>query len=277
MEKDKEFEAIIKRAKIELKKLGFDELNIFGIFAYGSQNYELDTVYSDWDVKVIVFPTLKNLIQNEEISITCEDVFRQFLSGDLEIKSIKKYLDLWKKGNPTYLEILKTKYKWINPNWKHFWDKINSFKIDKMNLESNVKAVYGIAKQKEKALTHPYSGIAKQIKTCGYDPKQLHHIMRLKYILEKMAETKNCSSNDFLIPCQDEKEKLIKFKTDLLQINDAIIVAKNAMKKMEVLKEKALLKVSKFDENIYNNLLNIINEMMFEAVSKTMINTIDNK
>ena len=93
-----------------LRSLG---LNVVTIFAQGSMNYGLyirdEDYISDVDSKAIVLPTLDDLISGSKMKSTKYD-----LDGEqIDVKDIRVMVDMWKKSNPAYLEILFTKYKVI--------------------------------------------------------------------------------------------------------------------------------------------------------------------
>ena len=56
------WETALELHKQNLLRKGYKEENILGIFAYGSQNYNLDTENSDWDTKAIIVPSFRDLV-----------------------------------------------------------------------------------------------------------------------------------------------------------------------------------------------------------------------
>ena len=42
--------------------------------------------------------------------------------------------------------------------------------------------------EKQKALTHPYPATMDKIEEFGFDPKQLHHIVRMNYFMKKYIQ-----------------------------------------------------------------------------------------
>jgi hypothetical protein len=51
-----------------------------------------------------------------------------------------------------------------------------------------LKACYGMMLEKFHAIDHPYPSIVHKIEKFGYDPKQLHHIVRLRILIERYLE-----------------------------------------------------------------------------------------
>ena len=236
------FDEVISIALKRLAELGHKEENIFGIFLYGSQNYELDDEKSDFDLKVILIPTVREIIAGKEISKVYD-----FEYGQLEVKTINKYKDLFKKGNPAYIEILATKYYYSNPRYKMFVERMRSMGIDSMNLQSTIKAFVGMSLQKEKALFKEYPSIRESIKEFGYDKKQIYHIRRLNIMLEKLynkAKGGNWSlyPNDYIIPTNEERAELLNLKYNTIETE-----------KIKELSEEFIKKTREYEKFLLDN------------------------
>lgn len=92
---------------------------IVGIFVYGSQNYGLDTCSSDIDTKVVVAPSMEDVILNRRPISTVKIL----PNGEhVEFKDIRLVMDMFRKCSPNWVEILFTRYKIINPFYAHLWD-----------------------------------------------------------------------------------------------------------------------------------------------------------
>lgn len=78
-----------------------------------------------------------------------------------------------------------------------------------------LKACYGMMKEKEAALRHPYPSTKHKVEKYGYDPKQYHHIARLALLIERYVE---CERKHYIFKLTtfshfgNEQEKLIKIK-----------------------------------------------------------------
>ena len=153
---------------------------------YGSHNYNLDinneTYQSDIDTKVIILPTLEELVRNSKpISTTYE-----ISTGLCDVKDIRAFVPTLLKANIQFLEILDAKAQWINPLYKDqfqwFIDNLPNL-IDECKNEL-LKSVKGMCYEKRKALCHPYPTTEWKINKWGYDGKQLHHIIRLKDFID---------------------------------------------------------------------------------------------
>lgn len=169
----------------EEAKTLFPEDQIVGIFCQGSPNYGLDTENSDIDTKLIVVPSVDNIIFNKKpVSTT------HVRANDehIDLKDIRLYIQTFRKQNLNFVEILFTKYKILNPKYERDWKTIlekNNEAIAHYNPYRAVKTMRGIALEKYHALEHPYPSKAAILAQFGYDPKQLHHLLRVYEFLSR--------------------------------------------------------------------------------------------
>ena len=183
-------EHIKNRLKAHYKHIESLGYEIVGIFLQGSQNYNLDIYEKDYtsdvDTKCLVIPTLDSLIKGTAMVSTKYD----FEGEQIDVKDIRVMMEMWKKQNQSYLEILFTEYKIINPKYKSLLKEIFDMKEDivKMNLSQLARCISGMSKEKVVALEHEYPATVEKIKKYGYDPKQLASIIRLTHLIENIFE-----------------------------------------------------------------------------------------
>ena len=197
---------------------------IVGIFCQGSPNYELDYENSDVDTKLIVVPTLKDIVfARKPVSTT------HILPNEehLDTKDVRSYLNLFRKQNLNFLEILFTKYRSINYHYLPYWKtlEIHREEIAHYNPYAAVKAMKGVAMEKYYALQHEYPSKIEQLKKYGYDFKQLHHLLRVEDYLERYIngeKYENC-----LIPLNTDY--LLAVKRGLYHVDDAVKIAEESM------------------------------------------------
>lgn len=123
----------------------YGEDKILNITLYGSQNYNIDTPYSDVDVKAIFISSLKEAIStNKRLSSTLYNEKKEHC----EIKDIREMFEMYKKQNINFLETLFTPYRWENPNYPviHAMLHNNAEKISHYNSHSCVRSLCGQAK-----------------------------------------------------------------------------------------------------------------------------------
>ena len=188
----------------------FPEDRIVGVFLQGSQNYGLDYEGSDIDTKCIVLPTLEDLIFNRKPVSTTHVLPNE---EHLDLKDVRLYFQTFRKQNLNFMEILFTKYKIVNPTYEQYWDRLvqNNEQIARYNPVGAVKTMKGIAMEKYHAMEHRYPSKVELIDSIGYDPKQLHHLLRVeeylyRYISDELyAECLYSRMGDYLQSVKNTK------------------------------------------------------------------------
>lgn len=157
---------------------------VVGIFLQGSQNYGLDYEDSDIDTKLIVTPTFKDIAMNVQPVSTTHIRENE---EHIDFKDIRLYMQTFRKQNLNFLEILFTDYHYINTKYAAEWDRLvaNREMIAHMNPYQAVKAMQGVAKEKYFAMEHHYPKRMHMIHKYGYDPKQLHHLIRVEEFIKR--------------------------------------------------------------------------------------------
>lgn len=79
---------------------------VLGVFLYGSQNYQMDTLTSDVDAVAVVLPTATDLVFNIPLEKTIE-----MKHGSVRVKDLRCFAQQLLKGNYSTLEWLLTPYK----------------------------------------------------------------------------------------------------------------------------------------------------------------------
>ena len=162
----------------------FPENRIVCIALQGSQNYGLDYESSDVDTKLIVTPTLEDIIfARKPVSTT------HVRANDehIDFKDIRLMFQTFRKCNLNFTEILFTKYKIVNPLYKEQWDRVvtNNEMIARYDEVAAVKTMKGIALEKYHAMEHRYPSKEEIIDKYHYDGKQLSHLFRVEEYLKR--------------------------------------------------------------------------------------------
>ena len=221
----------------------FDESQIVGIFCQGSQNYGLDYEKSDIDTKLITVPSLDDLIFNRQPVSTTHILPNE---EHIDFKDVRLYMQTFRKQNLNFLEILFTDFKIINPTYEKYWNILIEHReeIAHFNLYQAIKSMRGIAMEKYHAMEHPYPSKLAVLAEWGYDPKQLHHLLRVEeYIGRYCAGEKY---EECLKPRRPEY--LIDVKRGYYDLETARVVAKTAIDNVNRLADSYLETV----ENVGN-------------------------
>lgn len=213
----------------------FHDDSIVGIFLQGSQNYGLDYEGSDVDTKLIVVPTFKDIAMNRKpISTT------HIRSNEEHIdwKDVRLYIQTFRKQNLNFVEILFTPYKILNPKYSHQWNRLINAREDIARYAPNqaIKAMRGTAKEKYYAMEHRYPSLIEWIDRFGYDPKQLHHLIRLKQFIERYIQGQpyeHCLK-DY------DPEYMVKVKLGYYSLEEARKVADDAITNIDAMCDKFL-------------------------------------
>lgn len=177
------------------------EDRIVGVFLQGSQNYGLDYEGSDVDSKCIVLPTLEDIcFAKKPISTT------HVRENDehIDLKDIRLMFQTFRKQNINFIEILFTEYKIINPLYEDLWNELiaQNELVGRYNPHRAVTTMKGIASEKFHALEHRYPSRVEIIdKFGGYDPKQLHHLLRIEDFLKRYIDGETYA--ECLKPCAE--------------------------------------------------------------------------
>lgn len=187
----------------------FTKNQIVGIFLQGSQNYELDLPTSDVDTKLIVVPSFK------DIALARKPVSTTHLRANeehIDFKDIRLYMETFRKQNLNFLEILFTPFAFLNKTYEEQWRRLIAEResIARMNPWRAVKSMKGIALEKYHAMEHAYPSKVDTIAKYGYDPKQLHHLVRVDNYLTRYIAGESYES--CLIPDEVMKTFLLNIK-----------------------------------------------------------------
>ena len=199
------FSEAVQDVSAELSKHG---LTAIYIALYGSQNYCIQTLASDIDLKVIVIPTLNDIVSNTKpVSETWN-----FKWGQADVKDIRLMVENWLKQNTNFLEILYTPYCMIHPDYTDEVYKMIDAREDIARIDTlrHIRATMGMQDQKFHALKHRFPSKVEVIDKYGYDPKQLSHIIRLYDLTSKYVEGKDYL--ECILPSGELKNTIIDIK-----------------------------------------------------------------
>lgn len=163
------FKELKKRMNYLVSEYGYE---VAFISLQGSQNYGMD-IYtdeykSDIDCIAVILPTLDDFIANKQ-AVSTTIVLDN--NEHINVKDIRLVFELFYKQNIQFLEILFTKYKIVNKKYKMALKDLfnNAERIANYDRLRLFNGISGMAKEKLKALEHPYPTIKNKIDKYGYD------------------------------------------------------------------------------------------------------------
>lgn len=231
---------------------------VVGIFNQGSGNYGLDYEESDIDTKLIIVPSFYKIAMNKQpISTT------HFRANDehIDFKDVRLYMQTFRKQNLNFLEILFTKYCLINDNYFDEWKKLVDAReeIAHMNLHQAVKAMQGVAKEKYHAMEHHYPKRMHMINKYGYDPKQLHHLLRIEDFISRYIA--GVPYEECMIPLRGEY--LVNVKRGCHSLEEARFLADRSMSNID---EKAKIFLEKVENKANPEMEELLDEVQYNIM-----------
>jgi len=247
---------VLQEIKDDLKAKGW---NVLGLFLQGSQNYGLevfsDEYQSDIDCKAFIMPSFEDLYYNRMVSTKSDTPY-----GLVEIKDIRKFAELMRKSNPSYIELLFTEYK--------IAEDLDIFQYGQTIVDDRraklMRAAYGMLTQKIVALKKPFEGKLDVLAQYGYDPKQLHHIVRLYYLIRDLHDGTK-AYKDILRPQGNERRFLIDIKLGKYSLEDAEVFADKYDNMAKVIVDNTVI-----EGTISNESIDKIDTTIMDLVEKTL-------
>ena len=268
-------EYIFKKLKEHLNylKQAHPKYNVIYLGLQGSQNYNLD-VYSDEymsdvDTKAILVPSL------EEISLNKKPISTTVVLPDnshCDCKDIRLMMQNFKKLNINFIEILFTKYKIINPEYKDLMLELidKREEIAHMNFNQSLRCMAGMSMEKRKALTHPYEGLKDKIAKYGYDGKQLHHIIRMNNFIKAFVDG---NSFEECLTMNNNLELLMDAKLNKPTLEEALQIADKYDEETHQIMVNNLL-----EEDQYNTETNdFMDNIQYQVIKRAIQSEIDSE
>jgi len=257
-------EKIMKRVQEHYDYLQAKGYEIVFLALQGSQNYGLD-VYdddymSDVDTKAVVLPSFEDFVYNKQPvseTIVLEN------NEHIDVKDVRVMFETYKRQNVNFIEILFSEFKIVNDKYKDLVQMLfnNAEEIAHINTNQAIRCMAGMSKEKLKALKHPYPTIADKIEKYGYDPKQLHHILRMNDFIKKYAILE-LPYKECLIP--DDKNYLIEIKKGILSEDEATRLAINIDEGTYAIKEYYVTET----DTINQKGLDVLNKVKFDLLKR---------
>ena len=211
----------------EVLESNHDIYNWFVIASNGSMNYGLDNKNSDIDSKLLVIPSLHDLVFNKR-----HNYLHEMSDNDehVEVKDIALYMKTILKQNINFVETLFAKCVIVNSKYQKYWHMLQEHReeIARYDEKRACQCMFGMMKQKLNQMTRPTPGRQESIDRIGYDAKSFHHLLRLGYFMKHYLDCK--SYEDCLTKRRtDEHRILMAAKDGLYPFDVATEIANGAI------------------------------------------------
>lgn len=188
-----------------LNELKIAESQLLGVFLYGSQNYGLSTENSDVDTIAIVLPNEYDLYFSKPLT---KELHLE--NGEhCVVKDIREIFNEFKKQNVNFLEILVTKYKWINSIYSEKWTLFTYTWTDFIVRYDMTRAVKSICGQGKHTL---HQALNKDT----LDGKKVANAMKMLAYLNKYID--NRPFEECIIASGCEKQYIMDLKAGKKEI-----------------------------------------------------------
>ena len=161
----------------------FKDNQIAFLALQGSQNYNLDTASSDIDTKLILLPSLNDLIFNRK-AISTTHVRDN--NEHTDWKDLRLMFQTFRKQNLNFVEVLYSPWVIINETYEK--ELMPLFRqrdlVGHYSPYMAVKTMKGIALNKYDAMEKDTPAHAIEMEKFGYSPKELHHLIRIAIFME---------------------------------------------------------------------------------------------
>lgn len=185
----------------------------FMIAVNGSYNYNMDTPQSDIDSKLLVIPSLEQLVNGRSLN------YLHCMSDNgehVEVKDIRHYFATMLKQNINFVETLYAQVWIVNPVYMRLFHYLFEMRdvISGCNPIATIHCIQGTAYQKYKQMLQSSPARATDIEKYGYDRKSFHHLVRCLFFGKrymKGTSYQECLQNND-IPIT--RRAIMKLKTD---------------------------------------------------------------
>lgn len=222
---------INSRLKEDFEYLTEEGYEVLGVFLFGSQNYHTNTSTSDIDVKAIVIPSVQQMIFGDietHVAIPRDN-------GELTVYDLNFMHYNFKKQNINFIEILFTKYRYINPKYEDLYCEMFELReeIARLNEFRSVHAQMGNLKNKMSKVFHKVPSNEHRIEKYGYDNKALSDILRYEDFMTRYI--KGVPYCECLIPENHKYLTSLKINPELTRerVEELIQITNAKMQKLE--------------------------------------------
>lgn len=245
----------------------------FMIAVNGSYNYNMDTPQSDIDSKLLVIPSLEQLVNGKSLN------YLHCMSDNgehVEVKDIRHYFATMLKQNINFVETLYAQVWIVNPVYMRLFHYLFEMRdvISGCNPIATIHCIQGTAYQKYKQMLQSSPARAADIENYGFDRKSLHHLVRCvffgEYYMEGTSYQECLQNND--IP--NIRQMIMNLKTTtVLNRERAINIAEDMLNGFDKKVDSYLATIMPFQKDfsaLAADVKNFLDTLAFEIIKQSM-------
>src|SRR5690606_29142114 len=207
----------------------------------GSHAYGLNTPTSDYDYLAVVLPPFARYYGLSPWTDFCPEAATVPEGLDIKVYSLRKYVELLRKGNFNIVETLffnPEAYYTTSPLFRPLFDVRNEFLTQNL-----ITSILGYARAEIKRLEaqelNKDSGARRRelYETHGYDPKAVGRLVHLLLVAEGILETGVMRPN-----MPEHKEMLLEIKSGMWPWADVSIISNKLFSRIKQMDESGLPK-----------------------------------
>ena len=245
----------------------------FMIAVNGSYNYNMDTPQSDIDSKLLVIPSLEQLVNGKSLN------YLHCMSDNgehVEVKDIRHYFATMLKQNINFVETLYAQVWIVNPVYMRLFHYLFEMRdvISGCNPIATIHCIQGTAYQKYKQMLQSSPARAADIENYGFDRKSLHHLVRCvffgEYYMEGSSYQECLQNND--VP--NIRRMIMNLKTTtVLNREQAINIAKDMLDGFDERVDSYLATVKPFQKDfsaLSADVKDFLDTLAFEIIKQSI-------
>ena len=245
----------------------------FMIAVNGSYNYNMDTPQSDIDSKLLVIPSLEQLVSGKSLN------YLHCMSDNgehVEVKDIRHYFATMLKQNINFVETLYAQVWIVNPVYMRLFHYLFEMRdvISGCNPIATIHCIQGTAYQKYKQMLQSSPARAADIENYGFDRKSLHHLVRCvffgEYYMEGTSYQECLQNND--VP--NIRRMIMNLKTTtVLNREQAINIAEDMLNGFDKKVDSYLTTIKPFQKDfsaLSADVKDFLDTLAFEIIKQSM-------
>lgn len=245
----------------------------FMIAVNGSYNYNMDTPQSDIDSKLLVIPSLEQLVNGKSLN------YLHCMSDNgehVEVKDIRHYFATMLKQNINFVETLYAQVWIVNPVYMRLFHYLFEMRdvISGCNPIATIHCIQGTAYQKYKQMLQSSPARAADIENYGFDRKSLHHLVRCvffgEYYMEGTSYQECLQNND--VP--NIRRMIMNLKTTtVLNREQAINIAEDMLNEFDKKVDSYLTTIKPFQKDfsaLSAQVKDFLDTLAFEIIKQSI-------